>query len=80
MTQILRLKETDRVLEVGTGSGYQAAIAARLAAEVYSVEILESLADRSRRTLSTSGSSTWSSGRGTVITGGRRRRRSTPSS
>ena len=52
MTQILRLKETDRVLEVGTGSGYQAAVAARLAAEVYSVEILESLADRSRRTLS----------------------------
>jgi len=52
MTQILRLKETDRVLEVGTGSGYQAAVAAKLAAEVYSVEILESLAVRSRRTLS----------------------------
>ena len=52
MTQILRLKETDRVLEVGTGSGYQAAVASRLAAEVYSVEILESLAARSRRTLS----------------------------
>jgi len=52
MTQILRLKETDRVLEVGTGSGYQAAIAAKIAAEVYSVEIFESLAARSRRTLS----------------------------
>ena len=52
MTQILRLKETDRVLEVGTGSGYQAAVAAKLAAEVYSVEIFESLAARSRRTLS----------------------------
>jgi protein-L-isoaspartate(D-aspartate) O-methyltransferase len=52
MTQILRLKETDRVLEVGTGSGYQAAVAAKVAAEVYSVEILESLASRSRRTLS----------------------------
>src|SRR5512143_4140903 len=51
MTQILRLKDTDRVLEVGTGSGYQAAVAAKLAAEVYSVEILESLAARSRRTL-----------------------------
>jgi len=37
---------------VGTGSGYQAAVAAKLVAEVYSVEILESLADRSRRTLS----------------------------
>jgi protein-L-isoaspartate(D-aspartate) O-methyltransferase len=52
MTQILRLKETDRVLEVGTGSGYQAAVAAKLAAEVYSVEILEPLAARSRQTLS----------------------------
>src|SRR4030042_1733628 len=52
MTQILRIKETDRVLEVGTGSGYQAAVASKLAAEVYSVEILESLAARSRRTLS----------------------------
>lgn len=52
MTQILRLKATDRVLEVGTGSGYQAAVAARLAAEVYSVEILESLAARGRKTLS----------------------------
>ena len=52
MTQILRLKETDRVLEVGTGSGYQAAVAAKLVAEVFSVEILESLAVRSRQTLS----------------------------
>jgi protein-L-isoaspartate(D-aspartate) O-methyltransferase len=52
MTQILRLKETDRVLEVGTGSGYQAAVASRIAAEVYSVEIFESLASRSRKTLS----------------------------
>jgi protein-L-isoaspartate(D-aspartate) O-methyltransferase len=52
MTQILRLKETDRVLEVGTGSGYQAAVAAKVAAEVYSVEILDTLASRSRRTLS----------------------------
>jgi protein-L-isoaspartate(D-aspartate) O-methyltransferase len=52
MTQILRLKETDRVLEVGTGSGYQAAVAAKVAAEVYSVEILASLASRSRATLS----------------------------
>ena len=51
MTEILRLKETDRVLEVGTGSGYQAAIAAKLAGEVYTVEIHESLARRSRQTL-----------------------------
>jgi len=52
MTQILRLGETDRVLEVGTGSGYQAAVAAKIAAEVYTVEIHESLAARSRKTLS----------------------------
>jgi protein-L-isoaspartate(D-aspartate) O-methyltransferase len=52
MTEILRLKETDRVLEVGTGSGYQAAVAARIAAEVYTVEIFGTLAARSRKTLS----------------------------
>jgi protein-L-isoaspartate(D-aspartate) O-methyltransferase len=52
MTEILRLKETDRVLEVGTGSGYQAAVAAKIAAQVYSVEILDTLAVRSRQTLS----------------------------
>ena len=52
MTQILRLKATDRVLEVGTGSGYQSAVAAKIAAEVYTVEIFESLAARSRQTLS----------------------------
>jgi protein-L-isoaspartate(D-aspartate) O-methyltransferase len=52
MTEILRLKPTDRVLEVGTGSGYQAAVASRIAREVYTVEIFESLASGSRRTLS----------------------------
>lgn len=51
MTDMLRLKQTDRVLEVGTGSGYQAAVAARIAGEVYSIEIFESLAERARRTL-----------------------------
>lgn len=51
MTEILRLRETDRVLEVGTGSGYQAAVAARIAAEVYTVEIFDTLAERARRTL-----------------------------
>jgi protein-L-isoaspartate(D-aspartate) O-methyltransferase len=52
MTEILRLKPSDRVLEVGTGSGYQAAVASRIAREVYTVEIFESLAAGSRRTLS----------------------------
>ena len=44
MTQQLRLQPSDRVLEVGTGSGYQAAVLARLAGEVYSIEIVEPLA------------------------------------
>ncbi len=55
MTEILRLKPGDRVLEVGTGSGYQAAIAAKLAGEVYTVEIFPSLADRARRNLESLG-------------------------
>lgn len=44
MTEALELKEDEKVLEVGTGSGYQAAILAELAREVYTVEIIESLA------------------------------------
>jgi protein-L-isoaspartate(D-aspartate) O-methyltransferase len=44
MTQELELKNTDRVLEVGTGSGYQAAILAEIVKEVYTVEIIEPLA------------------------------------
>ncbi|MBI5420156.1 MAG: protein-L-isoaspartate(D-aspartate) O-methyltransferase [Deltaproteobacteria bacterium] len=55
MTEILRLQPTDRVLEVGTGSGYQAAVAAKLAAEVYTIEIFGSLAANSARTLSSLG-------------------------
>jgi len=44
MTQLLQVKPSDRVLEVGTGSGYQAAILGKLASEVYTVEIVEPLA------------------------------------
>ena len=44
MTELLELKKTDRVLEVGTGSGYQAAILSKIVAEVYTVEIIEPLA------------------------------------
>ncbi len=44
MTEALELTPRDRVLEIGTGSGYQAAILAELAAEVYSIEIVEPLA------------------------------------
>ncbi len=44
MTESAALKPTDRVLEVGTGSGYQAAVLAEVAAEVYSIEIVANLA------------------------------------
>ena len=51
MTDQLDLKGTEKVLEIGTGSGYQAAILASLAAEVHSVERIEELAFPARRTL-----------------------------
>jgi protein-L-isoaspartate(D-aspartate) O-methyltransferase len=44
MTDIMEVKSGDRVLEIGTGSGYQAAVLAELAATVYTVEIVEPLA------------------------------------
>jgi len=44
MTQVLKLQTSDRVLEIGTGSGYQAAILGELCAEVYSIEIIPQLA------------------------------------
>ena len=52
MTHLLRVKPGDRVLEIGTGSGYQAAVLARLAREVYSVEIVDELGRRAARSLS----------------------------
>ena len=51
MTELLRLQPTDRVFELGTGSGYQAAIASRVAAEVYTVEIFPELAERAKATV-----------------------------
>jgi protein-L-isoaspartate(D-aspartate) O-methyltransferase len=51
MTEQLALKPGDRVLEIGTGSGYQAAVLAELAADVYTIEIVAPLADRARATL-----------------------------
>jgi protein-L-isoaspartate(D-aspartate) O-methyltransferase len=48
MTQDLQLSGAERVLEVGTGSGYQAAILSRLAAEVFSIERHPTLTDRAR--------------------------------
>jgi len=46
MTEYLKLKPTDRVLEIGTGSGYQAAVLAEIVKEVYSIEIRKGLADK----------------------------------
>jgi len=51
MTQCLELRGDEKVLEVGTGSGYQTAILAELAKEVYSLERIEKLAQRARRIL-----------------------------
>jgi protein-L-isoaspartate(D-aspartate) O-methyltransferase len=51
MTELLELGGGERVLEVGTGSGYQAAILGELAAEVYTVERISVLADRARTLL-----------------------------
>lgn len=52
MTEALELKGNEKVLEVGTGSGYQAAILAELAKRVITVERLETLADKAKETLS----------------------------
>ena len=52
MTEALSLKSGDRVLEIGTGSGYQAAVLAEIVQEVYSIEIVEILGKRAKGTLS----------------------------
>lgn len=51
MTEALNVSSGDRVLEIGTGSGYQTAVLAEVAQEVYTVEIISSLAERARQTL-----------------------------
>lgn len=51
MTNILELKGNEKVLEIGAGSGYQAAILSRLAKKVYTVERVKDLADRTKKLL-----------------------------
>ena len=51
MTEAAKISPGERVLEIGTGSGYQAAILAELAREVYTIEIIPALADRARNRL-----------------------------
>ena len=55
MTQALKPKSTDRVLEIGTGSGYQAAVLSQLVAEVYTIEIVRPLAQRAATILNALG-------------------------
>ena len=51
MTELLELRGKEKVLEIGTGSGYQAAILAELAKEVYTIEIIEGLAKEAQKRL-----------------------------
>ncbi|NWG75584.1 MAG: protein-L-isoaspartate(D-aspartate) O-methyltransferase [Rubrivivax sp.] len=55
MTDLLHLRPGDRVLEIGTGSGYQAAVLAELGARVHSIEIIEPLARWAARNLKGAG-------------------------
>lgn len=55
MTEALELKSQDRVLEIGTGSGYQAAVLAGLVREVYSIEIVDTLAKQAKERLANLG-------------------------
>lgn len=58
MTEILRLEKDQRVLEVGTGSGYQAAVLAHITPSVYSIEIKQKLYENARKTLKSLGYNT----------------------
>jgi protein-L-isoaspartate(D-aspartate) O-methyltransferase len=51
MTELLGLRKADRVLEIGTGSGYQAAVLAQIASRVYTIEIVPPLAAQARERL-----------------------------
>ncbi|MBM4035385.1 MAG: protein-L-isoaspartate(D-aspartate) O-methyltransferase [Planctomycetes bacterium] len=51
MTQVLALKAGDKVLEIGTGSGYQAAVLAELTPNVYTIEIVKALGDEAKARL-----------------------------
>ena len=51
MTHLLNLSGNEKVLEIGTGSGYQAAVLSKLAKEVYTVEIVKGLAEKAKKRL-----------------------------
>lgn len=58
MTEATRVEPADKVLEIGTGSGYQAAVLASITDQVYTIEIRPSLEERARRALKAEGYST----------------------
>jgi protein-L-isoaspartate(D-aspartate) O-methyltransferase len=51
MTELLEVQKGDRILEIGTGSGFQAAVLAEMGAEVFSIEIIPELAELARENL-----------------------------
>lgn len=55
MTELVNLRQADRVLEIGTGSGYQAAVLAMLVSDVYTIELIPSLAQSAEQRLKTLG-------------------------
>ena len=78
MTDLLDVRPDDQVLEIGTGLGYQAAILARLARQVYSIEIIEELAAAGGAAAASAGMrATWGCASPTAITAGRSMLRST---
>ena len=80
MSELLEVAPGDRVLEIGTGSGYQAAVLAAMGCEVYSIEIREPLAAAARQLLESLHYGSVHVGRGTATAAGPRRRRSPASS
>ena len=77
MTDLLELKPDDVVLEIGTGLGYQSAVLAELAGRVYTVEIIDDLAQRAVQRLKREGYTNVEVRSGTVILAGPSTRRST---
>ena len=77
MTDLLEPAPGCRALEVGTGSGYQAAVLSRLCEKVYTLEIVEALGQSARQRLARLGYATSTCASATGTTGGPRRPRST---
>ncbi len=77
MTEALALEGGETVLEIGTGSGYAAAVLAEIAADVYTIERIEGLATMASSVLKTSVTTTCTFGRVTELSAGRSMRRST---